>query len=83
MPSGPARYEAGRMTLANGATLELAGARSDPAMYQVSQMNRGDRVAACYGKPKVYADAGKVRTVTVLDLRNGQYYGTLVGSWRR
>lgn len=83
MPSGPARYQAGRMTLGNGAILELAAARSDPAMYAVSQMRVGDRVAACYGHPQTYADAGQVRTITILDLRNGQYFGTLVGTWKR
>ena len=81
MPSGPARYQAGRLTLKNGAALELAGAKSDPAMYRVAEMRVGDRVAACYGRPTTYADAGRVRTITILDLRNGQFFGTLVGSW--
>jgi hypothetical protein len=81
MPKGPARYQAGRMTLANGAMLELSGPPNGPDMYRVSMMKAGDRVAVCYGPPTTYADAGPARTITLLDLRNGGYYGTLVGNW--
>ncbi len=81
MPSGPARYQGGRLTLENGAVLELSGALKSADMYRVSEMHPGDRVAACYGPLTTYADAGPSRTITVLDQRNGQYYGTLVGTW--
>ncbi len=69
------------MMLANGAVLELSGPLKSPEMYQVTQMRVGDRVAACYGPLTTYADAGPARAITVLDLRNGQYYGTPVGTW--
>jgi hypothetical protein len=82
MPTGPARYQAGRMTLANGASLELSGAPNGEAMNMVSAMRVGDRVAACRGRMMSYADAGPSRTITILDLRNGQYYGTLIGTWQ-
>ncbi|MBC5799690.1 MAG: hypothetical protein GIW94_06920 [Candidatus Eremiobacteraeota bacterium] len=81
MPSGPARYQGGRLTLENGAVLELSGPLKSADMYRVSAMHAGDRVAACYGPLTTYADAGPSRTITVLDQRNGQYYGTLVGTW--
>ena len=35
-----------------------------------------------YGPLKTYADAGPACTITVLDLANGSYYGSLVGDWR-
>lgn len=81
MPTGPARYQSGRMTLANGATLELSGPIKSPAMYQVSQMHARDSVAACYSAVRTYADAGPARTITIIDLRTVGYYGTLIGTW--
>lgn len=81
MPSGPARYQGGRQNLENAAVLELSGPLKSADMYRVSEMHAGDRVAACYGPLTTYADAGPSRTITVLEQRNGQYYGTLVGTW--
>lgn len=81
MPTGPARFAAGKMTLANKATLELAGILKSPEMYRVSQMRVGDRVVACHGRVTTYADAGPSSTITLIDLRNGGYYGTLIGNW--
>lgn len=81
MPVGPAAYESGRMTLANGATLQLSGPSTSPEMSRVSRMKAGDPVAVCYGALTTYADAGPSRTITLLDLRNNLYYGTLVGTW--
>ena len=80
-PSGPAAYQGGRITLANGATLAVTGPLKSADMYRVSEMQAGDRVLACHGKPTTYADAGPSRTVTILDLRSNGYYGTLVGTW--
>ncbi len=80
MPSGPAQYQSGRLTLRNGASLRLQGSAAD--MYAVRGMRVGDPVAACYGPLKNYADAPPSRSTTVLDLANGSYYGTLIGSWK-
>ncbi|MDQ2858164.1 MAG: hypothetical protein M3R53_05880 [Candidatus Eremiobacteraeota bacterium] len=80
MPSGPAQYQSGRLTLRNGATLRLQGSAGE--MYAVRTMHVGDPVAACYGPLKSYADAPPSRSTTVLDLANGSYYGTLIGSWK-
>jgi hypothetical protein len=81
MPTAMARVAAGRMTLANGAILELSGDPKGPDMYRISEMRKGDRVVACYGPLTTYADAGPSRTITILNLRNGGYYGTLIGTW--
>ncbi|MDQ2866185.1 MAG: hypothetical protein M3R51_08155 [Candidatus Eremiobacteraeota bacterium] len=81
MPKGPARYQAGVIRLSNGASLELAGASSDPSVYPVKQMHSNDAVAACFSRIKTYADAGPSRTITILDLRTSGYYGTLIGTW--
>ncbi len=77
-PIGPAEYQSGQLRLANGATLRLQGSSAE--LYRVEQMHVGDRVAACFGPRRVYADAGPARTITLLDLMTGAYYGTNVGN---
>lgn len=79
-PVGPAQFQSGRLTLANGATLRLQGTPAE--LRLAADLAVGDPVAACYGPLKTYADAGPARTITVLDLANGSYYGSLVGDWR-
>jgi hypothetical protein len=51
-------------------------------LSRAAEMAVGDAVAACYGPLTTYADAGPSRTITVLDLVNGQYYSSLVGTWK-
>ncbi len=80
-PAGPAAYQSGLMTLANGATLRIEGRASDPGVRQALAMKPGDAVAACYGRAVEYADAGPSRAVTVLDLHTNGSYGNLVGTW--
>jgi hypothetical protein len=80
LPVGPAQYQSGSLALANGASLRLQGSRSEIAMAK--ELGVGDPVAACYGPLRIYADAGPSRSVTVLDLVNGAFYATLVGSWK-
>jgi hypothetical protein len=80
LPTGPAQYESGLLTLANGASLRLQGTPGE--LNAARSMAVGDPVAACYGPLKTYADAGPSRTITVLDLANGAYYATLVGNWK-
>jgi hypothetical protein len=79
-PTGPAQYQSGSLVLANGASMRLQGTRAQLSMAK--EMAVGDSVAACYGPLRNYADAGPSRTITVLDLVNGAYYATLVGSWK-
>jgi hypothetical protein len=79
-PSGPAQYQSGKLTLANGASLRLQGTRAEIAMAK--ELTVGDSVAACYGPLRNYADAGPSRTITVLDLVDGAYYATLIGTWK-
>jgi hypothetical protein len=81
MPVGPARVDHGQMTLDNGATLELSGPPKGAEMNRVSSMHIADMVIACYGPVMRYADAPPSRTITILDLRNGSYYGTPIGTW--
>lgn len=79
MPTGPAQYQSGILALRNGASMRLQGGAGE--MYQAKQFKVGDPVAACYGPLREYADAGPSVSMTVLDLRNGLYYGTLIGNW--
>ncbi len=81
MPVGPARVDHGQMTLENGATLELSGPPKGPEMNRVASMHIADMVIACYGPVMHYADAPPSRTITILDLHNGSYYGTPIGTW--
>jgi len=81
LPVGPAQYQSGSLTLANGASMRLQGTPVE--MYRARAMAVGDAVAACYGPLKNYADAGPSRTITVLDLKNGEYYAALIGSWKQ
>ncbi len=81
MPVGPARVDHGQMTLDNGATLELSGPPKGAEMNRVASMHIADMVIACYGPVMKYADAPPSRTITILDLRNGSYYGTPIGTW--
>jgi hypothetical protein len=80
LPVGPAQYESGTLALANGASLRLQGSRAEIAMAK--ELGVGDPVAACYGPLRIYADAGPSRSVTVLDLVNGAYYASLIGTWK-
>lgn len=80
MPSGPAQYQSGVLRLTNGASMRLQG--SSDELNVARQINIGDPVAACYGPLRTYADAGPARSVTVLDLRTGAFYGTLIGTWK-
>ncbi len=80
LPTGPAQYQAGSLRLANGASLRLQGTPAE--LSRVRDMRLGDPVAACYGPLEHYADAGPARTITVLDLANGAYFGALIGSWK-
>jgi hypothetical protein len=80
LPVGAAQYQSGSLALANGAALRLQGSRAEIAMAK--ELGVGDPVAACYGPLRIYADAGPSRSVTVLDLVNGAYYATLVGTWK-
>ncbi len=80
LPSGPAQYQSGTLVLKNGASLRLQGTSAE--LYHVAGMRVGDPIATCYGPLKTYADAGPARTITVLDLKSGNYYGTLVGNWK-
>jgi hypothetical protein len=79
-PAGPAQYQSGSLVLANGASMRLQGTRAELA--RAKEMAVGDSVAACYGPLRTYADAGPSRTITVLDLTNGAYYATLIGTWK-
>jgi hypothetical protein len=79
-PVGPAQYQSGSLRLANGASLRFQGTPEELATAK--DLAVGDAVAACYGPPRTYADAGPSRTVTVLDLVNGAYYATLIGTWK-
>ena len=81
MPVGPAAYQSGRMTLANGATLALTGPPNSARMISVRKMRSGDPVNACYGPLKHYADAPPSRALTIVDKRTGSYVGGLIGSW--
>jgi hypothetical protein len=78
-PTGPAQYQSGSLVLANGASMRLQGTSAE--LNMAKQMAVGDSVAACYGPLRNFADAGPARTITVLDLTNGAYYATLVGTW--
>jgi hypothetical protein len=78
-PTGPAQYESGTLTLANGASLRLQGTAAEMSVAQT--MAIADPVAACYGPLKTWADAGPARTITVLDLKNGAHYATFIGTW--
>ena len=78
MPSGPAEYQSGTLTLQNGATLRVSGS---PKSYMVSQMKARDTVVACYGKPQTWADAPLSRATTVLELTSNSFYGALIGEW--
>ncbi len=80
-PSGPAAYEHGTLRLANGASVWIEGAATDPNVVQAVHMSPGDPVAACYGPARKYADAGDARAITVLDLKTSGTYGNVVGSW--
>ena len=46
LPVGPAKYQSGLLTLANGATLQLTGPPSGPQMSTVRRMRIGARVNA-------------------------------------
>ncbi len=78
MPVGPAEYQSGRMTLANGVALRISGA---PAPPMVREFRTGDQVVACYGMQRTWADAPRSRSTTVLDLRSGSFFGALIGEW--
>jgi hypothetical protein len=80
-PVGPAQYQSGSLRLGNGASLRFQGTPEELAMAK--DLAVGDAVAACYGPLRTYADAGPSRTVTVLDLVNGAYYASLIGTWKR
>lgn len=80
LPVGPAEYQSGRMVLTNGATLRVSGT---PAPITLSDFRAGDSVVACYGNERTWADAPRSRTTTVLDLRSGGYFGSLIGEWLR
>lgn len=79
-PTGPAQYESGSLRLTNGASMRLQGTKAQ--LNVAAGMAVGDPVAACYGPLRNWADAGPARTITVLDLANGAYYASLVGSWK-
>jgi hypothetical protein len=79
-PVGPAQYQSGSLRLRNGASLRFQGTPEELAMAK--DLAVGDAVAACYGPLRTYADAGPSRTVTVLDLVNGGYYASLIGTWK-
>ena len=81
MPVGPAKVQIGRLTLANGATLQLTGAPHCSALSGVRNMRVGDRVSVCYGPLKSYADAPPSRALTIVDRGGGQYVRGPIGSW--
>ncbi len=80
-PAGPAAYQSGMLALANGATVRIEGAATDPHVRQALAMKPGDTVAACYGRSVEYADAGTSRALSILDLHTNGTYGGLVGTW--
>lgn len=67
MPTGPAQYQSGKLVLRNGASMRLQGSNAE--LYQAQQI-------------KPCADAPPSRTITVLDIRNGSYYASLIGAWK-
>lgn len=78
MPVGPAEYQSGRLTLQNGASLRVSGT---PAPQMVHDFHAGDPIVACYGSERNWADAPRSRSTTVLDLRSGSFFGSLIGEW--
>jgi len=76
-PTGPAHYQVGEVTLADGTAFEVWG--DDNGKGFLKNVRTGDRVEICFGPTRRWADEGPdVRPAFAVGVRTGDTY-TSVG----
>jgi hypothetical protein len=75
-PTGPAHYQAGRITLADGTNFEVWGDAQGKAFLK--NVQTGDRIEMCFAGPQVWADEPPdARQAWALDVRRNVTYTTV------
>lgn len=76
MPAGPAKYQEGTITLADGTTFAVEGDANGTQF--VRDLRSGDRVEICFGPARRWADAPPTaREGFAVAVRTGETYTTI------